>query len=178
MLAEWLGVRTPAHALAQPTFRATVRSWYDDARRAAARRAGGPLQAALSCPADFRTDVWPAPLHDGTPSTDVPAVCPPAPSGAGAPRRSVPLIGRRPAPAARPHLRELPTSYTDFYAELSRLSPHTEQTAMCLLCSAALNASEQGECTRHAAWCGAGSGLFWAHCAREPGGVCAQSLHG
>jgi len=109
--------------------------------------------------------VLPRELSDGRVarplSVGAPAACPPAPSGAGAPRRSAPLIGRRPAPATRLHLRELPTSYRDFYVELSRLSPHTEQTTQYLVCGAVLNAGGRGECTGHAARCGAGSGLFF-----------------
>jgi hypothetical protein len=81
-------------------------------------------------------------------------------------KRSVPLIGgftseipiRNIGP---PHIAQLPTSYTDLYAELGLLLPESEQTAVCLICGEVLNAGGKGECTRHSYKCGAGTGMFF-----------------
>lgn len=62
----------------------------------------------------------------------------------------------------RPRIKELPTSYTDLYAELGVLCPDTDQkTALCLVCGEILNAGGKGECTKHALRCGGGSGIFF-----------------
>jgi len=61
----------------------------------------------------------------------------------------------------RPRISMIPTSYTDLYAELGRLLPDSEQTAVCLICGEVLNAGGKGECTRHSFKCGAGTGLFF-----------------
>jgi hypothetical protein len=61
----------------------------------------------------------------------------------------------------RPRIARLPASYTDLYAELSRLLPESEQTAVCLVCGEVLNAAGKGECTKHSYKCGAGTGLFF-----------------
>ncbi|KAL3941667.1 MAG: hypothetical protein SGBAC_004008 [Bacillariaceae sp.] len=61
----------------------------------------------------------------------------------------------------RPRIAMIPTSYTDLYAELGRLLPDSEQTAVCLICGEVLNAGGKGECTRHSFKCGAGTGLFF-----------------
>jgi hypothetical protein len=60
-----------------------------------------------------------------------------------------------------PHIKVIPTSYTDLYAELGTLLPDCEQTAVCLICGQVLNAGGKGECTRHANKCGAGAGIFF-----------------
>jgi hypothetical protein len=61
----------------------------------------------------------------------------------------------------RPRIHLLPTSYTDLYAELGVLCPDSEQTALCLICGEVLNANGRGECTKHAAKCGAGACIFF-----------------
>jgi hypothetical protein len=85
-------------------------------------------------------------------------------------RKSVQLIGSyaddQALPAAvattpQPQVQMLPTSYTDLYAELGRLCPDYEQTALCLICGTVLNANGKGECTKHSFKCGAGSGIFF-----------------
>lgn len=62
-----------------------------------------------------------------------------------------------------PHRRllKLPTSYTDLYAELTRLCPDCEQIALCFICGEVLNANGKGECTRHSFKCGAGASIFF-----------------
>lgn len=70
-------------------------------------------------------------------------------------------INNRVAGALVPRIERLPTSYTDLYAQLSSLLPDSEQTAVCLVCGAVLNAGGKGECTKHATCCGAGCGLFF-----------------
>jgi hypothetical protein len=85
-------------------------------------------------------------------------------------KKSVPLLGGSLLPVdtssttnlpPRLSVTAMPTSYTDLYAELGRLLPDCEQTAVCLVCGQVLNAGGKGECTRHAAQCGAGAGLFF-----------------
>jgi len=81
-------------------------------------------------------------------------------------KKSVPLIGDYPFEASdhgsrRPRITRLPTSYTDLYAELGKLLPESEQTAVCLICGEVLNAGGKGECTRHSYRCGAGTGMFF-----------------
>jgi len=60
-----------------------------------------------------------------------------------------------------PRIKHLPTSYTDLYAQLGALCPESEQTALCLVCGAVLNANGKGECTEHAMKCGGGAGIFF-----------------
>jgi hypothetical protein len=81
-------------------------------------------------------------------------------------RKCVPLLGgyaihetRRDHASLR--IPMIPTSYTDLYAELGTILPDCEQTAVCLICGQVLNAGGRGECTRHAAKCGAGAGIFF-----------------
>ncbi|CAJ1952324.1 unnamed protein product [Cylindrotheca closterium] len=81
-------------------------------------------------------------------------------------KKSVALLGgyRAGFPAkanGRPRIAMIPTSYTDLYAELGRLLPDSEQTAVCLICGEVLNAGGKGECTKHSFKCGAGTGLFF-----------------
>jgi hypothetical protein len=82
-------------------------------------------------------------------------------------KKSVPLLGgyRSGFPSkatnGRPRIAMIPTSYTDLYAELGRLLPDSEQTAVCLICGEVLNAGGKGECTKHSFKCGAGTGLFF-----------------
>ena len=70
--------------------------------------------------------------------------------------RNMPMIT-----SPRPRIHMLPTSYTDLYAELGVLCPDSEQTALCLICGEVLNANGKGECTKHAAKCGAGACMFF-----------------
>lgn len=81
-------------------------------------------------------------------------------------KKSVPLLGGyrtgfSSKTNGRPRISMIPTSYTDLYAELGRLLPDSEQTAVCLICGEVLNACGKGECTRHSFKCGAGTGLFF-----------------
>jgi len=81
-------------------------------------------------------------------------------------KKSVPLLGGyrtgfSSKANGRPRISMIPTSYTDLYAELGRLLPDSEQTAVCLICGEVLNAGGKGECTRHSFKCGAGTGLFF-----------------
>jgi len=81
-------------------------------------------------------------------------------------KKSVPLLGGYRSGFSskangRPRISMIPTSYTDLYAELGRLLPDSEQTAVCLICGEVLNAGGKGECTRHSFKCGAGTGLFF-----------------
>lgn len=84
-------------------------------------------------------------------------------------KKTVDLIGgyipdspdRPNAGSNSPRISSIPTSYTDLYAELGLLLPESEQTAVCLVCGAVLNAGGKGECTRHSYTCGAGQGMFF-----------------
>jgi len=89
-------------------------------------------------------------------------------------KKTVPLLGGVSADCAvslktgggqrekhRPRVAVIPTSYTDLYAELGALLPDCEQTAVCLICGAVLNAGGKGECTKHSYKCGAGAGMFF-----------------
>jgi Proteolysis_6 C-terminal len=81
-------------------------------------------------------------------------------------RKCVPLLGGYAIQETRRDHSSLtipmiPTSYTDLYAELGTILPDCEQTAVCLICGQILNAGGRGECTRHAAKCGAGAGIFF-----------------
>jgi hypothetical protein len=58
-------------------------------------------------------------------------------------------------------IKYLPSSYTDLYAALGKISPETELTAVCFVCGQVLDASGKGECTRHTYRCGGGCGLFF-----------------
>lgn len=58
-------------------------------------------------------------------------------------------------------IENLPTSYTDLYAVLGKLSPESELTAVCFVCGQVLDASGKGECTRHTYQCGGGCGIFF-----------------
>lgn len=83
-------------------------------------------------------------------------------------KKTVPLLGGFSSDtiisakaASRPRVAVIPTSYTDLYAELGSLLPDCEQTAVCLICGAVLNAGGKGECTKHSYKCGAGAGMFF-----------------
>jgi len=81
-------------------------------------------------------------------------------------KKSVELLGgyyEKYTYKGNPHRRllKLPTSYTDLYAELTRLCPDCEQIALCFICGEVLNANGKGECTRHSFKCGAGASIFF-----------------
>jgi hypothetical protein len=93
---------------------------------------------------------------------------PPPPLVTFSSKKSVPLLGGSllsldadTGGPPRLSVTAMPTSYTDLYAELGRLLPDCEQTAVCLVCGQVLNAGGRGECTKHASQCGAGAGLFF-----------------
>uniref|UniRef100_A0A7S1FYU0 E3 ubiquitin-protein ligase n=1 Tax=Corethron hystrix TaxID=216773 RepID=A0A7S1FYU0_9STRA len=188
IISNWLGIHTFSTAFSSKNIFDVIQSWYLDALNASNKKKMGSLEKLLSCPISFRPNAWSTQdlnkhsLHEDsnyTPCKKVdvsdmdspnrfPAKSPISiPSPNIAPKGTVPLIGYTTNCSLKldlkdtPHLLELPTSYTDFYAELSRLSPHTEQTSLCLVCGKVLNAGGKGECTNHAVKCGAGSGLFF-----------------
>jgi len=84
------------------------------------------------------------------------------------PKKCVPLLGgytsydsNEKVTSSPRRIRVLPTSYTDLYAQLGVLCPDSDNTALCLVCGAVLNAGGKGECTKHAVKCGAGYGIFF-----------------
>eukprot|EP00550_Attheya_septentrionalis_P012964 CAMPEP_0198304944 /NCGR_PEP_ID=MMETSP1449-20131203/57651_1 /TAXON_ID=420275 /ORGANISM="Attheya septentrionalis, Strain CCMP2084" /LENGTH=2807 /DNA_ID=CAMNT_0044007473 /DNA_START=500 /DNA_END=8923 /DNA_ORIENTATION=- len=98
-----------------------------------------------------------------TPSNEVASLNPPLHS----PKKRVPFLGWQLTPQnvgvenEKHRIAMLPTSYTDLYAQLGPIFPDSEQTALCLVCGEVLNAGGKGECTKHAAACGGGAGIFF-----------------
>lgn len=150
------------------------------------------LVKRLDCKREFRSEDWPMiantnpkVVHDESSSTTNSMLLPeskkiqnittspksmspsplssPTNTSALSSRKCVALLGGyRIYPNDRPRIKELPTSYTDLYAELGVLCPDTERTtALCLVCGEILNANGRSECTKHALRCGAGCGIFF-----------------
>ena len=54
----------------------------------------------------------------------------------------------------------LPRAYTELHSELTAQTP-SEHPAVCLACGLVLCGDGKGECTRHAAHCGGGCGVYF-----------------
>lgn len=136
-----------------------------------AGRSGGDAGGVAKSSADDSDETYPMQIDQiqaatpqgGSHASNRPQL--PSPLVTFSSKKSVKLIGGYSISplksSGRPRISRLPTSYTDLYAELSRLLPESEQTAVCLICGEVLNAAGKGECTKHSYKCGAGTGLFF-----------------
>lgn len=134
-----------------------ISNWYKDSRRSESQN---ELERRLTQTRSYEAYDWPNVCYDDLiPSTSDHAV--------SANRKGFPLFQGHSAKNARVNDEEgkcieyLPTSYTDLYAALGKISPESELTAVCFVCGQVLDASGKGECTRHTYQCGGGCGIFF-----------------
>eukprot|EP00553_Chaetoceros_curvisetus_P001174 CAMPEP_0204617540 /NCGR_PEP_ID=MMETSP0717-20131115/4492_1 /ASSEMBLY_ACC=CAM_ASM_000666 /TAXON_ID=230516 /ORGANISM="Chaetoceros curvisetus" /LENGTH=467 /DNA_ID=CAMNT_0051631099 /DNA_START=70 /DNA_END=1470 /DNA_ORIENTATION=+ len=130
-----------------------VSYWYTNSRP---RDDQSRLEKRLDCTRDYRINDWPSVNFDG--------VCHPTSiSATQVSQKTLPLLrgSFEGLSKSSNSIKSLPISYTDLYASLGTMSPHSEVTAVCLVCGEVLDAGGKGECTKHAHICGGGSGIFF-----------------
>jgi len=160
-LMSFVGIVTLEDCMESTLARSIIVHWYKRARPDDGQRTDRARQ--LNCISNFTVNDWPLVEHwdnaipdecDAKPASLLPNV-----------KKYIPLLGGNVmggdrSRLNRPHIKALPISYTDLYAELTSLLPDSELTAVCLVCGEVLDAGK-GLCTKHGFECGGGSGIFF-----------------
>ena len=150
-LKRLLGIENLSKLIKSNLVTEIITHWYNDARQ---RKDLGSLEKLLDCDRQYRVHDWPAACYN---ETHLPL------STTGFPK-TLPLLQGKVEKNTEPRancIDSLPISYTDLYAKLGSMSPHSELTAVCLVCGQVLDAKGKGACTKHASICGGGCGIFF-----------------